>query len=458
MQDHLTSHYTESLSVILVGEVWCKVTGVLITFFFVSCTMTLLLISGDRYYAIIKPLHYNLNITSRKAIIFILLVWITSLLVSIMPLIGWNQIVYQPAKAMCTVNWRSQAWLHRTYSFFIVIICLVIPYIVMIWVYVTVFREVKKATAKHRRNSLREDTQQVTPLTEDNTNNNTQGANGTNAGQVQPGREPKRRSSVTSLIHYARRRSSLMGKSLLTFHADDSRAAKTGLIIMFTFTLCWVPFAVLITFEATVPTVAAHESRQMLSQIDSGMNNSLVAVKLDSDNSSATGKPSIRQLYREGTVISHIIPEWVEALAVWFALAGCALNPIVYVFRSKNIKKEVKYCVCPGLKAEDAEKERKSVESRGSRRPSMINTNGFIRNGRSNISGLNTMIEVSSRQGSCASLDSLGTEEPQGQATAVTFHCGSMDSLNTEGPQASASASVVTFETPEGSNKDIVPL
>ena len=228
--------------------------------------MTLLLISGDRYYAIIKPLHYNLNITSRKAIIFILLVWIASLLVSIMPVIGWNQIIYQPAKAMCTVNWRSQAWVDRSYSFFIVIICLVIPYIVMIWVYVTVFREVKKATAKHRRNSLRDEQchLQATPLTEDNANNNMNSANGLNLGQGHghhaPCREPKRKSSVTSLIHYARRRSSLMGKSLLTFHADDSRAAKTGLIIMFTFTLCWVPFAVLITFEALVPTVTEHGS------------------------------------------------------------------------------------------------------------------------------------------------------------------------------------------------------
>ena len=417
-----------------------------------------------------------------------------------MPLTGWNQIVYQPAKAMCTVNWRSQAWLDRSYSFFIVIICLVIPYIVMIWVYVTVFREVKKATAKHRRNSLRDEQchLQASPLTEDNANNNMNSANGLNLGQGHghhaPGREPKRKSSVTSLIHYARRRSSLMGKSLLTFHADDSRAAKTGLIIMFTFTLCWVPFAVLITFEALVPTVTEHgTNHHMQSKFEtyvptvnehgSGIptqstfetfeasgptftdhisSSHMDVPQIDRSiyNNSVTEKPFIKQLYKDRETTNHVIPEWVEALCVGFALTGCALNPIVYVFRSKSIKKEVKYCVCPRLKAQEALKERKaSIDSSvRSRRPSMINGNtGILLNNRSHVSGLNTMIEVSSRQGSCASLDSLERQEASGlQVTAMTFHCGSLDDLEQEGhfvPQS------VTFEeTQRGSNRDVVPL
>ena len=287
-----------------------------------------------------------------------------------------------------------------------------------------------------------------------------------------------------------------MGKSLLTFHADDSRAAKTGLIIMFTFTLCWVPFAVLITFEALVPTVTGHgTSHRMQSKFESfvptvadygsgsatqstfevsrpsftehrsssHMSTSHMAlphVDRSVYNNSVTDKPFLKQLYTDKETTNHVIPEWVEALCVGFALTGCALNPIVYIFRSKNIKKEVKYCVCPRLKAQEVLKERKaSIDSSvRSRRPSMINGNtGVLLNNRSHVSGLNTMIEVSSRQGSSASLDSLEKQEASGlQVTAVTFHCGSLDDLDQEGHFVSQS---VTFEEPQrGSNRDVVPL
>ena len=322
----------------ILGDTLCQVTGVLTTLCFVSCILTLLLISGDRYYAIMKPLHYNLNVTSRKASFFICGVWVLSFAVSMMPLIGWNHITYQPAKAMCTVNWRSHKLIDRTYSFFIVFICLVIPYVVMLWVYITVFREAKKTLAKHRKNSVTMYDQQIAPLTSlDDALLSNSPPGGRNGQPSFAPRDLRRKSSVTSLFLAARRRSSTVGRSLLAFHVDDSRAAKTGLIIMFTFTLCWVPFAVLIIFEAVL-----------------------------TNHSADTSKDSVE---------TNSIPTWVESFAVWVALGGCALNPIVYVFRSKSVKREIKYCFCPGLKAEQAEQERRtSLESRGSRRTSIINT------------------------------------------------------------------------------------
>ena len=375
----------------ILGHTLCQITGVLTTLCFVSCIMTLLLISGDRYYAIMKPLRYNLNMTSRKASLFICGVWVTSLVVSSMPLIGWNHITYQPAKAMCTVNWRSHKLIDQSYSFFIVFICLVVPYAVMLWVYVTVFKEAKKTLAKHRKNSITVNDMQIAPLTSsDDTllsnssppsvkngaftrresfssspgikngafarresfpcakngaftrRESVSSQHGVKNGSF-PRRESTRKASITSLFMAVRRRSSTVGKSLLLFHAEDSRAAKTGLIIMFTFTLCWVPLAVLIVFEALLT--------------DNGETND-----------------------ESGT-----IPAWVEACTIWVALAGCALNPIVYVFRSQKVKQEIKQCLCLAPRAELAEQERRtSIEFGGSRRTSIINTN-YIVNGRDSV-------------------------------------------------------------------------
>ena len=387
----------------ILGHALCQITGVLTTLCFVSCIMTLLLISGDRYYAIMKPLRYNLNMTSRKASLFICGVWLTSLVVSSMPLIGWNHITYQPAKAMCTVNWRSHKLIDQSYSFFIVFICLVVPYTVMLWVYITVFKEAKKTLAKQRRNSISVNDMQIAPLTSSSDdallskNSPPSVKNGaftrresfSSSSGIRNGafvrresfsgvkngaftrrgsfpcikngafsrresfsgvkncafarRESMRKASITSLFMAVRRRSSTVGKSLLTFHVEDSRAAITGLIIMSTFTLCWVPMAVLIVFEALLT--------------DGG----------------------------ETTSEGDTIPAWVESCAVWVALAGCALNPIVYVFRSQKVKQEIKQCICRGSRAELAEQERRtSLEFSGSRRTSIINTN-YIVNGRDSV-------------------------------------------------------------------------
>ena len=262
----------------------------------------------------------------------------------------------------------------------------------MLWVYVTVFKEAKKTLAKHRKNSITVNDMQIAPLTSSDdtllsnssppsvkngafTRSNSSPPSVKNGAFTRresfssspgikngaftrresvssqhgvkngsfPRRESTRKASITSLFMVVRRRSSTVGKSLLAFHAEDSRAAKTGLIIMFTFTLCWVPLAVLIVFEALLT--------------DDGETND-----------------------ESGT-----IPAWVEACTIWVALAGCALNPIVYVFRSQKVKQEIKQCLCLAPRAELAEQERRtSIEFGGSRRTSIINTN-YIVNGRDSV-------------------------------------------------------------------------
>ena len=268
----------------LLGNLCCQIVGILTTVLFVSCIMTLLLISVDRYYAIIKPLHYDLSPTAKKASYLIGSVWLISLLIAMPPVIGWNRITYQPNKGICTVDWKAPHYADRMYSFFIVLVCFIVPYALSLFIYVRVFHTAQKSNALARRNSV----------TADQTLEN--GLLSLNGPMIKglPASNQRRRSSITSLLQAARRRSSGTTRNFLgNFHRDDWRAAKTSLLIMSTFTLCWLPFFILIVLEASFGRAGA-------------------------------------------------VPGWVEASAIWVALASCALNPIVYVFRSSGVKQELK--------------------------------------------------------------------------------------------------------------------
>ncbi len=264
------------------GRTWCEITGVITTLLFVACILTLLLIAIDRYLAIIKPLQYDLHVTARKALLMIGTLWVLSLTIAIPPLLGWNKISYQVAKGLCTVEWTSSHYIDRMYSIFVVLSCFVIPYAGMLWIYVSIFKAAQKTTALARRNS-------VTPGEADS-------AFAIMSSQALPMETPRRKSSVTSLLYAARRRSSSTTRSLLgSLHKDDWKAAKTSLLVMSTFTLCWLPFFILIVLE---------------------------------------------------TSIGRVSPWWLETSSIWIALTGCALNPLVYVFRCSSIKYELRSMFC----------------------------------------------------------------------------------------------------------------
>ena len=53
--------------------------------------LSLLAVSADRYIYIMKPLHYSEMMTTRKALIIIMFIWIYSLILSLLPAMGWTK-------------------------------------------------------------------------------------------------------------------------------------------------------------------------------------------------------------------------------------------------------------------------------------------------------------------------------------------------------------------------------
>lgn len=307
----------------------CEIIGMLAITLFVASILTLLLIAMDRYHAIMKPLHYHLTLISKRSSLCIAGVWVLSLLIALPPAVGWNNYSYQPGKAMCTVTWRSPSIADRIYSFSFVLFCFVIPYFAMLWVYICAFRTAQRTTARARRNS-------VTP------------EHAVSASDLQGitqrmlGRE-RRRSSAASLFHSTTRRrsSSSMTRAILTLHRDDWKAAKTSLIVMSAFTVCWLPFFILITMEA------------------------IIGPSLEDLNASND--------QRQPPLSGLIIPYWLEGSALCLALAGCALNPLVYVFRSEKIKFEFRRLFCPrSSRWNDQEKEASTTTNQGGGRRSSM--------------------------------------------------------------------------------------
>ena len=253
------------------GDTWCRLSGVATTMLFAACIFTLLVISVDRYYAVIRPLHYSLHITSRRLWCFLAAIWLSACAIAVPPVVGWNRITYQPEKNICTVDWRSQSPADRAYTYSFLVMCFCLPFAVMAWVYVRIFRAVQSTSARARRNST-----EVGLV---------QHAVGNCALQTANSRRPTLQQQLRRVSASAG-----SGRGIFLLHKDDHKAAKTGLIVMAAFVVCWLPLFTLIAIEATA-----------------------------------------------GDDTGRLLPGWLGRAAVWTAFCGCALNPLVYVFRSKAI-------------------------------------------------------------------------------------------------------------------------
>ena len=66
--------------------------------------LSLLVVSADRYVAISKPLRYAVLVTNMSTVIIVMLVWTSSLLVSLLPLLGWGSYSYSDSFKTCLMR------------------------------------------------------------------------------------------------------------------------------------------------------------------------------------------------------------------------------------------------------------------------------------------------------------------------------------------------------------------
>ena len=94
------------------GTTWCHGTAYLIRVLHFSTVLHLCAVSHERYDAIFQnPLCYNGRITKKRAIINIMVLWVTPAVISLDPFLGWSNYVYNPDIFACEQKWGFQTTL-----------------------------------------------------------------------------------------------------------------------------------------------------------------------------------------------------------------------------------------------------------------------------------------------------------------------------------------------------------
>ncbi|XP_019718880.1 probable G-protein coupled receptor 101 [Hippocampus comes] len=121
----------------------CQALVVLMHLFAFAGVNTIIVVSVDRYLAIIHPLSYPTRMTPHLGTNLIICTWVLSVLQSTPPLYGWGAIDFNHHHKMCSVVWSyslSYSVVVATFSFWL-------PVLVMLGCYWMVFRAARRQNA-----------------------------------------------------------------------------------------------------------------------------------------------------------------------------------------------------------------------------------------------------------------------------------------------------------------------
>ncbi|PRD26931.1 UNVERIFIED_CONTAM: G protein-coupled receptor [Trichonephila clavipes] len=246
------------------NKVWCRITTFMTIFLNLVSVLSILLIAIDRNCAVNSPLHYTLTITKKRTGFLIGATWLAAVFFSIPVAFGLPETT---SKENVLPTNRIPI-LSIVYSAVVGVVGFIIPFINVACLYFAMFKAAKNNNARARRSS----------------------SNSSGSNEIIVNIKPPRKLGVTE---YTLRRNFSTDredppKSNCCF-VGKHKAAVTGLLVVVSFVICWLPFFTTFVSDIFLPT---------------------------SKN--------------------------IKFLVNSVAYTSCILNPYLYFFRNKNTWKECK--------------------------------------------------------------------------------------------------------------------
>lgn len=188
--------------------------------------VNLSLVSVDRYIALSRPLRYLMIMTVQRCKMSILCVWLFSFTISILSVHTWSKDGYVKDYPVCLKQ-------DKIYYTIITILAMLIPLTILMVLYCLVFKMAWEQNKKIYRTS------------------NSFRSQGSISGNV----EPFRSSGVSRRLQFAMR---------------ELKAAKTLIIVVGTFLVCWLPFFILFLLQQYSPiyiTRLSPKTQEILGQL-----------------------------------------------------------------------------------------------------------------------------------------------------------------------------------------------
>nr|XP_037269666.1 LOW QUALITY PROTEIN: G-protein coupled receptor 161-like [Rhipicephalus microplus] len=205
------------------GDVWCKIHGTVSVCLTMANIFSILLIAVDRNCAVNSPLHYSMTITKKRTVGLIVSTWVFAVLLSVPPLVGVSNIEYQESWAMCTITWYDTSLLTISYSCVLCVVGFLLPFVRITWIYASMFRAARRNSARARLHNINTSSSEMSPPP----------SAGLEAGSHPP-------LYVHRRAAWSKRTSSLSQASSL--FGDEWKAVRTGVLVVVSFTACFLPF------------------------------------------------------------------------------------------------------------------------------------------------------------------------------------------------------------------------
>ncbi|XP_070612632.1 alpha-1D adrenergic receptor [Erythrolamprus reginae] len=216
----------EVLDLWVFGRIFCDIWAAVDVLCCTASIMSLCIISVDRYIGVKYSLKYPTIMTEKKAVVILGVVWVSSMVISIGPLLGWKE---EPPESeeFCTITEEpGYALFSSLFSFYLPLLVILVMYFN---IYVVARRTTKslEAGVKKERGKSMEVVLRIhcRSVLEDS---------------MASAKRPTFRSSLSV--------------RLLKF-SKEKKAAKTLAIVVGVFILCWLPFFFVLSFGSFFPSL-----------------------------------------------------------------------------------------------------------------------------------------------------------------------------------------------------------